>query len=184
MFLLILLLLFVGIPAVEIATFIQVGTKIGVFNTVFFTFFTAALGVVLVRWQSLQTLDELRAALNAGRPPAVELISGSLLLLAGLLLLIPGFVTDAIGFLLLVPPLRRLVALFILKRLAAGAEMAEMRVHRSPGGTIIEAEVVEVWEEGPDAPKDHDTGMPPRQLDSDRDGSPRPHRGDTPWRRP
>ncbi len=182
MLLLMLLLLFVGIPAVEIATFIQVGARIGVFNTIFFTFFTAVLGVILVRWQSLQTLDELRAALAAGRPPAVELVSGSLLLLAGILLLIPGFVTDAVGFLLLVPPLRRLVALLILQRLAAGAVTAEQPVRRPSGGMVIEAEVVEVREETPDPPTVTSPGGRPPAGNEDR-GRQRP-RGDTPWRHP
>lgn len=144
MVLLLLLVLFVGIPAVEIATFIRIGAAVGVFNTVAFTFLTAFLGVVLVRWQGFRALEELKQAMDAGRPPVLEIVSGALLLLAGILLLIPGFVTDAAGFLLLVPPLRRLLATLILARLA---EKAEVRVRETPGGTVIEAEVVEVVED-------------------------------------
>ncbi len=144
MVLLLLLALFIGIPAVEIATFIRVGAAVGVFNTVAFTFLTAFLGVVLVRWQGFRALEELRQAMDEGRPPVLEIVSGALLLLAGILLLIPGFVTDAAGFLLLVPPLRRLLAGLILSRLA---EKAEVRVRETPAGTVIEAEVVEIVEE-------------------------------------
>ncbi len=144
MVLLLLLALFIGIPAVEIATFIRVGAALGVFNTVAFTFLTAFLGIVLVRWQGFRALEELRQAMDEGRPPVLEIVSGALLLLAGILLLIPGFVTDAAGFLLLVPPLRRLLAGLILSRLT---EKAEVRVHETPAGTVIEAEVVEIVEE-------------------------------------
>jgi UPF0716 protein FxsA len=175
MFLLVLLFLLVGVPALEIAAFIHVGARIGVFNTIAFTFLTAILGVILVRWQSLQTLDELRAAMDAGRPPALELVSGALLLLAGMLLLIPGFVTDAAGFLLLVPPLRRAAAALLLRRLLAGADV---RFRRAPGGTVIEAEVVEVWEEEPPSGSEGKGGgsnTPPRLGGEGRD---------TPWRRP
>ncbi|WP_051929234.1 FxsA family protein [Thermopetrobacter sp. TC1] len=168
MIFLILLLLFVGIPAIEIATFIKVGAKIGVFNTVFFTFFTAVLGVILVRWQSFSALQEFQQAAREGRTPALEIISGALLVLAGILLLIPGFVTDAIGFLLLVPPVRKFVAGLILQRLA---EKAEVYVWKSPSATVIEAEVVDIEEE-PDIIE-----SPRRRDHGGRDA-------DTPWRPP
>ncbi len=144
MVLLLLLALFIGIPAVEIATFIRVGAAVGVFNTVAFTFLTAFLGIVLVRWQGFRALEELRLAMDEGRPPVLEIVSGALLLLAGILLLVPGFVTDAAGFLLLVPPVRRLLASLILSRLVA---KADVRVRETPAGTVIEAEVVEIVEE-------------------------------------
>ena len=139
--LIILLALFIGLPVIEIATFIKVGAKVGAFNTIAFIFLTAFLGVILVRWQGFQALAELRRAMDEGRPPMLEIASGALLLLAGVLLLIPGFVTDAAGFLLLVPPLRRLLA----RRLIAGMEMrAEVHVRQGPGGAVIDAEVVEI----------------------------------------
>ncbi len=168
MIFLFLLVLFVGIPAVEIATFIKVGARIGVFNTVFFTFFTAVLGVVLVRWQSFSALQEFQQAAREGRPPALEIVAGALLVLAGILLLIPGFVTDGIGFLLLVPPVRRLAARLILQRLM---DRADVHVWKSPSATVIEAEVVEIDE-------DTDIIESPNRRHTGKDDA------DTPWRPP
>ncbi len=140
----ILLLVLVGVPVVEIATFIKAGAQVGVFGVIAFTFLTAFLGVALVRWQGFQALQELRRTMDAGKPPVVEIASGALLLLAGVLLLIPGFVTDAAGFALLVPPLRRALAAWLT---AKAAETAQVRVRTGEGATIIEAEVVEIDEE-------------------------------------
>ena len=149
---LVLLALFVGIPVVEIATYIKVGGQIGVLGAIGFTFLTAFIGVVLVRWQGLQALSELRRAGEEGRPPVIEMAAGALLALAGILLLIPGFVTDAVGFVLLVPPLRRALAAWLVSR----ARVAQP----APGVTIIEAEVVDI----------------------DEDDACLPRRDDSPWR--
>jgi len=139
---LILLAIFIGVPVVEIATFIKVGGEIGIFSTIAFTFFTAFLGVVLVRWQGFQALEEMRQAMDAGKPPVMEIVGGALILLAGVLLLVPGFVTDAIGFILLVPPLRRAIAAAIIGWLERNAVVS---ARTGPGGvTVIEAEVVEI----------------------------------------
>ncbi len=139
--LLILLLLLVAVPAVEIAAFIHVGGRIGTLPTILLTLFTAALGVWLVRLQGVMALADFHRAMREGREPFTTMLAGGLLLLAGLLLLIPGFVTDAIGFMLLIPPLRRWLA----RRLCAV-------LFRPPppgaGGTrVIEAEVVEIRSE-------------------------------------
>jgi len=143
----ILLALFVGIPALELATFIKVGAQVGVFNTIAFTFLTAIIGVGLVRHQGFQALTELRQAADEGRPPVLEIVSGALLLLAGVLLFIPGFITDAIGFVLLIPPLRKALAAWIVARLASQVQ-AQAHVCTDPSGaTIIEAEVVEIEDE-------------------------------------
>jgi len=140
----ILLALFIGIPALELATFIKVGAQVGVFNTIAFTFLTAIIGVALVRHQGFQALTELRQAADEGRPPVLEIASGALLLLAGILLFIPGFITDALGFLLLVPPLRKALAAWAIARFARQAQ-ARAHVRTGPSGaTIIEAEVVEL----------------------------------------
>ena len=135
---LILLLAIVVVPAVEIATFIQVGGRIGALATVLLTIFTAALGILLVRLQGFIALADLHRAMAEGRAPFAEMLSGALLLLAGICLLIPGFVTDGIGFLLLVPPLRRMLA-----RVLAHALFRPVPATR-PGAGAIEVEVVEV----------------------------------------
>ena len=102
-----LLLLFVGIPLIELYFLIKVGMEIGAFPTIFLTVFTALLGAWMVRHQGFATLNRVRESMQRGEVPALEMLEGTVLLICGFLLLLPGFVTDAIGFVLLVPPLRR-----------------------------------------------------------------------------
>lgn len=102
----ILLAAFIGIPLAEIAIFIEVGGAIGVWATVALVVATAILGTTLLRIQGLATLARARAQFEAQTMPVRELFDGACLLFAGALLLTPGFITDAVGFLLLVPPLR------------------------------------------------------------------------------
>lgn len=110
-FALLVLLILIGIPVLELYVLIEVGSEIGAFATVYLVIFTAAVGIWLVRRQGLSVLARVRAAAERDEPPALELAEGALLLLAGLTLLIPGFVTDAVGFLLLIPPLRQYMVL-------------------------------------------------------------------------
>ena len=113
-----LLFLFVAIPLLEIYILIQVGGWLGAVPTIFLVVFTAVLGVLLVRMQGFATLQRVRQMLEAGELPAVELLEGVVLLLAGALLLTPGFFTDAIAFSCLVPPLhKRLISQFIQSKL-------------------------------------------------------------------
>ena len=102
-----LLLLLIGVPLVEIYFLIQVGGLVGAIPTVFLVVFTAALGVLLLRFQGVSTLRRIQDTMARGEVPAVAMLEGALLLVAGALLLTPGFVTDGLGFLLLVPPLRQ-----------------------------------------------------------------------------
>ena len=107
---LILLILFVVIPIFEIATFIQVGTIIGLPLTLLGILVTAVIGAVLVRAQGFKVWNDARANLESNKSPVEQVIHGVFILIAGLLLLTPGFLTDTIGFLFLVPPLRLLIA--------------------------------------------------------------------------
>jgi UPF0716 protein FxsA len=111
----ILFLLFLLIPMVEIYFLIKVGSVIGALPTVFLVVFTAVLGAGLLRIQGFSTVARLRTTLAQGGIPAMELMEGAVLLVAGALLLTPGFVTDAIGFCCLVPPLRRAVIAWALR---------------------------------------------------------------------
>ncbi|WP_321500344.1 FxsA family protein [Breoghania sp.] len=95
-----------GIPILEIAVFIQVGDLIGVFPTLAMIFVTAVIGTALLRHQGFSLLARIRSETEAGRIPGAELGHGAMILVAGVLLLTPGFVTDAIGFLLFVPAFR------------------------------------------------------------------------------
>jgi UPF0716 protein FxsA len=103
------LLLFVGIPVVELYFLIEVGSQIGALPTIGLTILTALIGGVLVRLQGFAVLTRVRRATERGEVPALEMMDGALLVVAGLILLLPGFFTDAVGFLLLLPPLRRLL---------------------------------------------------------------------------
>ena len=104
------LLFLVGIPLVELYFLIQVGTEIGVLPTIGISLFTAALGGYLVRRQGFDVLARVRRVRRVkdqGEPPALAVLDGALLLVAGLFLLLPGFLTDALGFLLLIPAIRQ-----------------------------------------------------------------------------
>ncbi|WP_428608508.1 FxsA family protein [Sedimenticola sp.] len=111
-----LLLLFVGIPLVELYFLIEVGSQIGALPTIFLTVFTAVLGGALVRLQGFSTAMRVRAGMDRGEMPAIEMLEGVVLLLSGILLLLPGFFTDIVGFLCLVPPVRRAMIVWFLKR--------------------------------------------------------------------
>jgi len=112
----ILLLIFLIVPVVEIYLLIEVGGYIGAFPTVFLVVFTAVLGAWLLRLQGFATLRRVQASFTRGEIPAIEMIGGVLLLLSGALLLTPGFFTDTIGFLFLLPGFRRMLVLWFLGR--------------------------------------------------------------------
>jgi len=133
-----LLLLFIAVPLAEIWLLLQVGGTIGALPTIGLVVLTAAVGAVLVRAQGFSTILEVRRSLDAGEVPAVAIVEGIFLLVAGALLLTPGFVTDAIGFACLVPPLRRAVILrFIETRVIRSHHAAEAGSHR---GHVFEGE--------------------------------------------
>ena len=97
------------IPIVEIYLFIKIGTNIGTFNTISLVFITAIIGVVYARYEGLNTLRSGFTQLIKNESPAYEIISGAAIAFAALLLIIPGFATDVIGFLLILPITRKLI---------------------------------------------------------------------------
>jgi len=111
-----LFLLFLFVPLVEIYFLIEIGDVIGAGFTIFMVVLTALIGAALVRYQGFTTLARAQNEMLNNRMPAMEVIEGALLLLAGALLMIPGFVTDALGFLLLIPPLRQWMVQGFLKK--------------------------------------------------------------------
>lgn len=102
----VLFLMLIVIPILEIVIFIQLGGLIGLAWTLFGIVATAAIGAVVIRIQGLQVISETRAAMARNQPPVRQLFDGICLVIAGALLMTPGFLTDAIGFLLLIPPVR------------------------------------------------------------------------------
>ncbi len=117
------LLAFLIIPLLEIATFILVGDLAGLWPTLGMTVVTAILGAALLRSQSFATLKRARASLDRGDLPVNEVVDGLCLLVAGALLLTPGFVTDAVGFALFVPPLRRALSVRLFAMLRRHSEV-------------------------------------------------------------
>ncbi len=106
---LILLLAMIGVPILEIGVFIEAGERIGLWPTIGAVILTAVVGTALLRLQGLSTIARARESLDAGQLPVVEVFDGFCLLIGGALLLTPGFVTDTVGFLLLIPPVRLLL---------------------------------------------------------------------------
>ncbi len=136
----ILFLLFLVIPLVEIYLLIQVGSVIGTWSTIALVVGTALLGAVLVRSQGFSTIVRVRGQLDRGELPALEIFEGLFLLVAGALLLTPGFFTDAVGFACLTPPLRRAL---IRQFLSSGEVTGQAGTVRQTGdrqGRIIDGE--------------------------------------------
>ena len=104
-----LLLLLVLIPAVEIYLFIKVGAIFGAFKTVLLIFFTAFVGIYYARAEGLNTLNHGLRKMVKNEMPAYELISGALIAIGAIFLILPGFATDFLGFLIIFPPTRKLI---------------------------------------------------------------------------
>lgn len=109
-------LFFLAIPFLEIYVLLTMGGIIGVFPTVLLVVFTAVLGAWMLRQQGFATWQRLQAGLASGQPPVLEMIEGPILLVGGALLLTPGFFTDILGFLCLVPISRKKMTLYLIKK--------------------------------------------------------------------
>ena len=103
------LLLIILIPILEIYLFIKIGSQIGAFTTISLIFITAIIGVIYARYEGLNTLKSGFSQLMKNEMPAYELISGAAIAFASFLLIIPGFATDVLGFLLIFPLTRKLI---------------------------------------------------------------------------
>jgi UPF0716 protein FxsA len=145
---LLLVFLFIAVPVAEISVLIRVGSAIGLFNTIVFVIFTAVLGAYLVRQQGFATITKLQAETSAGRVPALQIAEGVALLFAGAVLMTPGFITDAVGFALLVPPLRQALIGWAAKNIFKGPMAAahgssySAANSQSPNG-VIKGDVIE-----------------------------------------
>jgi UPF0716 protein FxsA len=144
-----LLLLFITIPLIELILFLTIGEWIGLPATIGVVILTGFLGAWLTKAQGLRTLRRYRETLAGGRLPHDELLEGLLILVAGAVLLTPGFLTDAAGFLLLVPPLRARVVAWLKDSLKVRLRFMVQDaggMKNTPGktpGEILEAEVID-----------------------------------------
>ena len=109
-------LLFIGLPALEIFLMIKVGVAVGALNTVLLIFLTAVIGVYFAKLQGIQTLKSGMINLYQNKLPVYEILSGASIAIAALLLIIPGFFSDLIGFLFLIPFTRKIIFSIALKK--------------------------------------------------------------------
>ncbi len=142
-----LVVLFIVVPVVEIYVIIQVGQAIGPWWTILLLVLDSILGSWLIRHEGARAWRALREALDSGRMPARELSDGALILVAGTLMLAPGFVTDALGVLMVLPftrpVFRRLLTVVVANRLVVVGPQAARRPGSDPDGPVIRGEVVD-----------------------------------------
>ena len=124
----------IGIPVIEIYLMIKIGSVIGAFNTIFLIFFTAIAGIYFARLEGLNALKSGIRQLVKNEIPIYEIISGATLAFAALLLIIPGFLTDIVGFLLIIPVTRK----FFIKAVSSKFKREKNNI------SIIEGEVEEI----------------------------------------
>ena len=108
-------LIIIGLPALEIYLMIKIGGEVGAFNTVALIFLTAIIGIYFAKIQGIQTLKSGMLNIYQNKMPVYEIMSGASIALAALLLIIPGFFTDLIGFLLLIPFTRNILFVLAMK---------------------------------------------------------------------
>ena len=128
-------ILFIALPALEIFLFIKIGGQVGALNTVALIFLTAIIGVYFAKLQGIQTLKSGMVNLYQNKMPIYEIMSGASIAIAALLLIIPGFFTDLIGFLLLIPFTRRIIFTLVLR------DKSQSKVNRENG--TIDGEIVD-----------------------------------------
>ena len=128
-------LLFIGLPALEIFLMIKIGSAVGAFNTVILIFLTAVIGIYFAKLQGIQTLKSGMVNLYQNKLPIYEMLSGASIAIAALLLIIPGFFTDFIGLLFLIPLTRKVIFSVAIKN--------KNRVNIKKKGDAIEGEIVD-----------------------------------------
>ena len=129
-----ILISIIALPIIEILLFIKIGQNIGAINTVLLIIFTAVVGVYFARIQGIRTLKSGFINLYQNKLPVYELFSGASIAIAAIFLIIPGFFTDTVGFLLLIPTTRKLLLSSVLKK---------KQGQKSGADKIIEAEIID-----------------------------------------
>lgn len=169
-----LLIAFIATPIIEIALFIQAGERFGLWPTLAAVILTAIIGTALLRWQGLATWARAMQNLQNGVFPVDEVFTGLCLVAAGALLLTPGFMTDAIGFALFIPPVRMALAA-LLKRFARHRKGTRIWINgeevdvSASHSTVIDGEFTEK-----DPPDPHRKAL---------ETAPDEPNGDSPWRK-
>ena len=130
-----LLLIIIGFPILEIALMIKIGKSVGILNTILLIFFTAIVGIYYARIEGLNTIKSGMVNMYQNKLPFYEMISGASIALAAVLLILPGFISDAIGFLLLFPFTRKIILGFWFKN--------NYKTNNNKDEEIIDAEIIE-----------------------------------------
>lgn len=123
-----LILIFIVVPLIEILLLIEIGNRIGALNTILVIVLTAILGASMMRHQGFTIMRNIQRDLSEGRMPTVELINGALVLVGGIVLLTPGFFTDAVGFILLIPATRGFIRKKIQRRIRRKIESGDIHI--------------------------------------------------------
>lgn len=161
-----IILILVAVPIIEIALFIELGGWVGLWPTIGLVIVTAILGGLLLRMQGFAAMQKLQSSVAEGGDPRGPLAHGVMILIAGLLMLTPGFFTDAVGFALLLPPVRSGLIAWLGPRLAARATFTGPGMHPAQDRPR------------PDQPIDAE------YVDLDVDDDPNRPRGNSGWSRP
>ncbi len=130
-----LLLIIIGIPILEIALMINIGQEIGALNTIFIIFITAVVGIYYAKVEGLNTIKSGMVNLYKNKIPFYEIISGASIALAAILLILPGFITDVIGFFFLFPITRKIIINFWLK--------SKYKNNKEDSENVLDAEIIE-----------------------------------------
>ena len=145
-------ILFIAIPIAEIAIFIQAGERFGLWPALGLVILTATMGTTLLRYQGLRALYRVQESLNRGEMPIGEVFTGLCLLIAGALLLTPGFLTDGVGFALFIPGIRQAIGSRLANLLTSRGAVHVSNGHHSgtpyngPNNQVIDAEFTVVCE--------------------------------------
>lgn len=158
-------LLFLALPLLEIAGFVVVGSEIGVLGTIGLVLLSAVVGSILLRVQGFGAMNRARAEIEAGRDPSRELANGAMIAFAGILLVLPGFITDIIGILLFLPPVRALAWRYFSKRVTFATDF---RGFSQRGGAGGRGKTIDLDED--DFSRQPDPNSPWRQLPDDQRG--------------
>lgn len=152
----------------EMSAFILIGAEIGGFLTVLGIFVTAVIGVMLLKQQGLGVLNRIRTEMRAGQPPITSIADSIALVCGGMLMLVPGYVTDATGLMLFIPGIRTLAGIYILQGLGKSRRFtsyvhvdggfqqnSDFHRHANDHDDIIEGEFKEHGDQAKTLPKDH-----------------------------
>ena len=191
--LLVLFLIFIVLPIAEVAAFIEAGRLIGVLPTILITIGSAIAGSLLMRIQGVATVNRLMLSLEKGEMPVTPVVDGMGIMAAGLLLLTPGLISDVIGFLLFIPPIRRGLAKWLFRK-ALQRGTVNIRTFRrgdagAPGpgskprgrpGFVKSDNIVDAEFETIDPDEGKDAKGPPDAGDKETGGKPKRN---SPWRK-